>query len=246
MKKIFALIIILFLIFSINILMPYSKTKTVLLAGDIVGFELENDEEDNNNANLVPTSAKKVATVTFIEKESCEFAAVGHPIITKSEKSNLTGPCYQVNLKGIGKSDKNLVGTINAVMDRNNKIGEVISNSQYGAFGVMDNINLEEYKEIETASRYEIQKGEADIYINLNGKGLESYKIEITGFNHFDINKNIKLKVIDEELIGKTGGIVQGMSGAPIVQNGKLIGAINYVNNRNPKNAYAIFIDKLI
>jgi len=80
----------------------------------------------------------------------------------------------------------------------------------------------------------------------IDGENLESYKVEIVGINYLQSNKNIRIKITDEKLIKETGGIVQGMSGTPVMQNGKLIGAINCVNVNNPQDAYAIFIDKII
>ena len=75
---------------------------------------------------------------------------------------------------------------------------------------------------------------------------MKQYEIEITGINFFSFTKNLKISVKSPELIEKTGGIVQGMSGSPIIQNGKLIGAVNCVNVNNPLEAYGVFVDKLI
>ena len=137
------------------------------------------------------------------------------------------------------------MGTINAVIDRNKKIGHVSDDNDYGVFGEIDKIE-DSNIEIETASRYAVRLGEAEIWTNLDGKGLEKYKVEIAGIRYLNRTQNLVLKIKDERLIKETGGIIQGMSGTPIIQNEKLIGAINYVNADDSKEAYGIFIDKLI
>ena len=99
---------------------------------------------------------------------------------------------------------------------------------------------------INTGNRFDIKNGIAYILINLDGQGLKKYEVEITETNYFASTQNIRIKVKSQELINLSGGIVQGMSGAPLVQNEKLIGAINCVNTNNSLDAYAIFIDKLL
>ena len=88
--------------------------------------------------------------------------------------------------------------------------------------------------------------GKASILIALDSGEVRSYDVQITGIDYLSKSRNIKIKVVDNELIRRTGGVVQGMSGAPLVQDGKLIGAINFANTHEPTNAYAIFIDKLL
>ena len=82
--------------------------------------------------------------------------------------------------------------------------------------------------------------------IRLDGEKLESYNVEIVAVNYLANNKNIRIKITDERLINETGGIVQGMSGTPVMQNGKLVGAINSVSVEDSKDAFAVFIDKLL
>lgn len=101
------------------------------------------------------------------------------------------------------------------------EIGYIHYDSSYGIFGEMNEIE-ENYKEVETNCWYNVRLGKANILIDVDGKGIKSYDIEITGINYINGNKNIKVKIVDKELIAKTGGIIQGMSGTPVMQNRKI------------------------
>lgn len=194
----------------------------------------------------MPTSSMKIGTITFIKPETREFVALGHSTIkNQSKKSKIIGSCYDIELEGIEKGTKEAIGSIVATSDKNNQIGYIYYDSNYGIFGKVEQIE-KNYPIVETACWYKVKKGNATILMDLEGKGLESYEVEIVEVNYLHKNKNIKLKVTDKKLIEKTGGIIQGMSGTPLLQNGKLIGAINYVSAQDPSIAYAIFIDKLI
>lgn len=172
---------------------------------------------------------------------------MGHSTIkdNKNKKSAVQGLCYNVNLEGISKGTREEVGSLIACINQDSQIGYVYYNSDYGIFGQVDRIE-EDYQEVETECWYNVKLGKANILIALDGEELRSYEVEITGIDYINKNKNIKVKVTDKELIAKTGGIVQGMSGTPLMQDGKLVGAINYVAQEDPRTAYAIFVDKLI
>lgn len=101
---------------------------------------------------------------------------------------------------------------------------------------------------MEVALREEIKEGKATILCSLDGQNPKEYEIEIEKIyleNNYD-NKSMKIKVTDEDLINKTGGIIQGMSGSPIIQNGKFIGAVTHVLINNPKEGYAVFGDIML
>lgn len=104
----------------------------------------------------------------------------------------------------------------------------------------MDFINRE-YEEVETACWYDVKKGKAEIVMALNEEELESYQVEVTGINYIDKNKNIKLKITDERLIEKAGGVVQGMSGSPLMQNRKAYRCNKFRNNRGSKRCICSF-----
>lgn len=99
---------------------------------------------------------------------------------------------------------------------------------------------------IKTENRFNIKKGDAYILLDIDNSGLKKYDVQIDEINYLFSTQNIGIKVTSEALIKMSGGIVQGMSGAPLIQNGNLIGAINCVNINDPLDAYAIFIDKLL
>lgn len=134
------------------------------------------------------------------------------------KKSLIRGTCYDVNLEGVDKASKDEVGGIIATLKRNKEIGTIYYDSSCGIFGEMNDVK-DEYKEVVTKCWYEVKRGKANILTDLDGEGLKSYDIEITGINYIDGNKNIKVKVTDEDLIAKTGGVVQGMSGTPVMQD---------------------------
>lgn len=242
-KTIYALCIIVAVI-ALSYSYYESKETEVYLTGKIVGFDVETIQGNTNyTAKQLNTSSNGVGTMTFI-KPNGEFAALGHSLT--GGKTTTQGQCYGVEFSRIQKSTENGVGKIVASLDNNSKIGYVSKDSNCGVFGTVENVSFEKYKKIRTENRYEVKKGTAYILIDLDGKGIKQYEIEITGLNYFASTKNINITITSKDLINKTGGIVQGMSGAPIVQNGMLIGAINSVDVQYPLNGYGIFIDKLI
>ena len=211
-----------------------------------MGFEFEDYNQTLINGDLLFKTGQKLGTVTCIKESTHEFVALGHPAITKCSNTNINGICHEIVIDGIDKSYKNHIGHINGILKSNKQIGIVNKNNQFGIFGTIDEIKEDECIEIETANRYETKLGTAELVIAFGNEKLQSYKIKVIAVNHMSDTKNIKIKIQDNKLIEKTGGILEGMSGAPIVQNGKLIGAINYANPNKPDEAYAIFIDKLI
>lgn len=247
MKKILIMLLfILLCLFIADVIYQSNNIQTVLLSGEIMGFEIENYNQNYQEEYLIPTSSQKLGVITFIKKDTHEFSALGHSVISNYEQSNIEGFCHEVDIDKIDKSYQNHIGYIHGVLKNEEQIGIVTKNNEYGIFGTINNVKESNYDEIQTASKYDIRLGEAELLISLENKERKIYIIEIVAINYLSNNKNIKIRIQDEELIGKTGGIVQGMSGAPILQNGKLIGAINYANSKSPQDAYAIFIDKLI
>lgn len=249
MKKILViLLLLLFLVSILNFMDRCNQTKNVLLVGEIIGFEIESIEEKTEFAKqeVVETSFQSLGTVTFIDKETNQFVALGHSLNIKSKNPEITGTCYKAEVEGFSKGKKNNPGYIIADVEQSNPIGSLSFNSKNGIYGKLDNKETYKYQEIQTASRYKITKGEASILLNLDGEGLKSYEVEIVGISYLSKNKNLRIKVKDNELLELTGGIIRGMSGTPVIQNGKLIGAMNYVELINPTEAHAIFIDKLI
>lgn len=187
-----------------------------------MGFEIDDDVSKEKEDRIAPTSSRKIGTVTFIKESTNEFAALGHPTVKENSKNvSVKGLCYDIKFEGIEKGTKEEVGNVVASIDKTNHIGYVYKDSNYGVFGKVEEINGE-YEKIETACWYSVKKGKANIIIAFDEKKPKSYEVEVIGINYINKNQNIKVKVTDPELIKKTGGIVQGMSGAPLIQNRKI------------------------
>lgn len=212
------------------------------------------DKENNYKIGLwVRDTAAGVGTVTFYNEQTESFAALGHPITdvdTGDIINTSSGEIDNVNIVSIIKGEKQEPGKVQGTLKANSLIGSVYKNTKYGIFGVVkdkNNLNLEYDKKMKVACRQEIQLGEASILSDLNGECKE-YKIEIKKVfynNNYD-NKSMLIKVTDEELIETTGGIIQGMSGSPIIQNGKFIGAVTHVMVNDPSVGYGVFADLMI
>lgn len=246
MKKVFIIFILLFCSVMTSFRMNCANVQNVLLVAEVVHFEIQDLEIKNNyikNDNTVNTSLEEIGIVTYINPETNQFAALGHSIIDRKDGTEINGLCYDVEFEHNEENAKNLT---NVNLNKENPIGYVYYDNYSGIYGKVNDIKEKQYQKVETANRYEIKKGKASILIRLDGNNLESYEVEIIGINYFARNKNIRVKITDERLITETGGIVQGMSGTPVMQNGKLVGAINCVNICNARDAYAIFIDKII
>lgn len=198
----------------------------------------------------VKDSSAGVGTVTFYEKNTGKFAALGHAITETSNNNILpinSGGITKTDIymikKGIPKIPGELKGTLT-----NDTVGEIYTNTENGIFGYIDDVSkLSKSETIEIATKEEIENKEAYIYVTLDDNIKQKYKIQIEKvYLNSTGNKNIAIKVVDEELIAKTGGIVQGMSGAPIVQNGKLIGCVTHVLLDEPTKGYGAFIENMI
>lgn len=201
----------------------------------------------------VRDSAAGVGTITFYSDLTQSFAALGHGITdidTGDIIQSSSGEIDDVNIISITKGLKAEPGKIQGAIRTNSSIGNIYKNTQYGIYGVIKNINnleLDYSRKMNVADRQEITLGEACLLSNIDGETKE-YKIEIEKIyysNNVD-NKSMVIKVVDEELLNKTGGIIQGMSGSPIIQNGKFCGAITHVFVNNPTMGYAVFADKMI
>lgn len=143
------------------------------------------------------------------------------------------------------------LGKIQGTVENQKNIGTIYKNSQFGIYGTVENLaslNIDSSKEMDVALRDEIQLGKATILCSLDNQSVQEYEIEIQKIdkeNNYN-NKSMKIKVIDPKLVEKTGGIIQGMSGSPIIQNGKFVGALTHVLVNNPLEGYAVFGDIML
>ena len=202
----------------------------------------------------VRDAAAGVGTLTFYEPSTGKFAALGHGIVDVDTGGILNianGELVTSNLIAIQKGEKGKPGEIKGSIDSGVTIGEISKNTNFGVFGLVSNktnLNLKNAKEYEIALRSEIKTGEAQVICELENGKKETYNIEIEkvyASNNYD-NKSMLIKITDERLLQKTGGIIQGMSGSPIMQNGKFIGAITNVLVSDPTTGYAIFGDLMV
>ena len=183
-----------------------------------------------------------VGTITFYEPETKEFAALGHGILDVDTSK----------LIDIGKGELVTSKIVSIVKGENGtSIGEINKNTFFGIYGKINNstpLNINTQNALEVANRNEIKTGEATIFCTLDDKGPQEYKINIDKiyYNNNTNNKSMLIRVTDEKLIEKTGGIIQGMSGSPIIQNGKFIGAITHVLVNDSKEGYAVFGDMML
>lgn len=198
--------------------------------------------------------AMGVGTLTFYSPENSKFAALGHGISDEDSKSLIKledGNIYGAKVLSVSKGRSEAPGEIKGYLDEYNEFGNITINSNNGIYGEMNNINSDiiTREKVPVASRNEIKIGPAKILCTVDqSQEIKSYDIEVVKISNSVSNdaKGMVIKVTDEELIAKTGGIVQGMSGSPIIQNGKLIGAVTHVYVSQPTKGYAIFADTMI
>lgn len=196
----------------------------------------------------VKDNIKGVGTLTFIDPETKIFGALGHEILEKTTKSKFdidSGVIYYSEVTGIIKSTDGKPGEKNARNDSSKIYGSVKENTHKGIFGIYtDEIN--ENKLYKVAQNNEVYVGPAKILTVTEKDVVSEYEIKILNVNANADTKNILFEVTDQSLLEKTGGIVQGMSGSPIIQNDNIVGAVNYVLVDDTKKGYGIFITNML
>lgn len=208
------------------------------------------DSEGAYKAGMwVRDSTAGIGTITFFNPSNSSVAALGHPITdvdTGEIMPILDGQAVETTVTSVTRSTSSETGSI--CCDFSNKeIGELSKNTTHGIYGsYTDKTDLSKCCEYEVALPQEVQKGFCQIITTVDENGPKVYSAEITKINQNDDEKNMVIKITDEELIKITGGIVQGMSGSPIIQNGKLIGAITHVIVNNPLKGYAVFAQTML
>lgn len=194
-----------------------------------------------------------IGTMTYLDEDG-NYGALGHGISdtdTESVVNIKRGTAYLAEILSIVKGQKGnpgeLVGQIQ--YDSSHKIGTIDQNTTEGIFGKLNVLpdELEAVPAISIGYKQEIENGYAQIILDLDGeRKLYDIEIESVDMNAQAANKSIRIRVTDEELLEKTGGIIQGLSGAPIIQNEKLIGAVTHVFVNDPTRGYGIFIESML
>ena len=189
-----------------------------------------------------------IGTLTFIDPATNTYGALGHEVLESNTKKIVeikTGTIFKNEITSIDESEDGNPGSKNAKFYYNDKYGNIIKNTKYGIYGQY-NSEYDENNLIEIANPEEIKVGKAEIYTVIDGEEIEAFTIEITNINENSAIKNITFEITDDKLLTKTGGVVQGMSGSPIVQNGKLIGAVTHVITDNVTSGYGLFITTML
>ena len=195
-----------------------------------------------------------IGTLTFYDPESNVFAALGHGITdidTGTLMSVSTGEILESEILDIKKGRQGIPGELRGVFVENeNKLGEITSNTQSGIYGRLYENSLARLpqKAYPIGVRSQVQTGKASILANVDGKKVEEFEILIEKINRQNTNgtKGMIIRIVDPKLLEMTGGIVQGMSGSPIIQNGVLVGAVTHVLVNDPTRGYGIFIEFML
>ena len=189
-----------------------------------------------------------IGTLTYIDPESKVFGALGHEIletttITKFEIKD--GKIYDATVNEIVKSRNGRAGEKSARYDRNNLEGTVNKNETSGIYGIYQE-DFTDREKMKVGKVSEIKLGEALIRTVVHDNEIEDFEINILNINKDSETKNILFEVVSPTLLELTGGIVQGMSGSPIIQDDKIIGAVNYVIVNDTAKGYGIFITTML
>lgn len=217
-------------------------TKTIKL-------ELKRDKDNILKTGLyVKDSITGIGTLTYIDPESKIFGALGHEIDEKTtlERFDISGGIiFGADVLGIEKSESGHAGEKNARYDKTKVFGNIKENEISGIFGTYTS-DVENKEKLEIANENEIKEGSAEIRTVIENNKVEKFNINILQVDKNSDTKNLLFEVVDERLLNKSGGIVQGMSGSPIIQNNKIIGAVTHVIVNDTKKGYGIFITTML
>lgn len=227
---------------KVNITVLRNKKEKVL------EFNLINQEGIYKTGLYVKDSISGIGTLTYIDPETKIYGALGHEIIEGNSMKSVeikSGTIFESLVTSIDRSSVGSAGTKNAKFYSNNIYGNVLKNTISGIYGTYTD-ELPTKETLEVGKPDELKEGEATIYTVLTGEKIEEFSINITNINTSGKIKNITFEITDTRLIEKTGGVVQGMSGSPIIQNNKIFGAVTHVIVNDPTTGYGIFITTML
>lgn len=194
-----------------------------------------------------------IGTLTFYDPKTNKFASLGHGIYESETGALLkakSGTLLNTRVDQIKAGEKGEPGELGGVIyDFQNPLGTIEKNTEFGIYGEADDAqDFALSKPLIMAARSEVEKGDAYILTTIDGTKVEKFHIEITKVRHqgHAAGKGLEFEVIDEDLLKRCGGIVQGMSGSPIIQNNRLVGAVTHVFINNPKKGYGIFAEFMV
>ena len=198
----------------------------------------------------VRDSTAGIGTVTYYNPDTGAFAGLGHAVCdidTGTILPILSGDVGPVSISGVIKGYSGTPGELIGNFTSNDTVGTILYNTDAGVFGTLNSAPTD-FEKIPIAYKQEIEVGPATIYSTIEGDLPKEYEIliEKIDLDSNSLTKNMVIRVVDEKLLSASGGIVQGMSGSPIIQNGKLIGAVTHVFVNNPTLGYGIFCENMI
>ena len=205
-------------------------------------------EQANNILPFLKDETDGIGTLTFIDPESKQYGALGHQIIdgVLNEPPSFTdGSIFLASIEQIKKSSPGNPGYKISVIENNNiRLGNVKSNNLYGIFGRWESdLKQSLRKPIEIMKKNDILMGKAELYTAIEGSVVEAFEIDII---KIEDNNILQFVVTDKELLQKTGGILQGMSGSPIIQDGKFVGAVTHMFVEQPTRGAAITVSEML
>lgn len=208
------------------------------------------EEKTYKTGMWVRDNTAGIGTVTFIDPKDGTFAGLGHGICDGETGALLPlsrGTIANVAISGVRKGTAGSPGELKGYFS-SGKIGALIGNTAAGVFGVLAELppGIGKDTALPIALKQEIQDGPAVLYCTLDEGGTAAYTVNIRKIKNPTDHKCMEISVTDPGLIEKTGGIVQGMSGSPLIQNGKLIGAVTHVLVSDPTKGYGIFIENML
>lgn len=244
------------LVKEVSDLKSQDVTLRVRRDGEYINMKLKAVQSKDGNYKLgiwVRDSIQGLGTVTYITEDN-QFGALGHGIHDSDIQTLLEieeGRVYNTEILRIQKGKKGTPGGMEGMIiyNRSNILGQINKNADNGIYGTIKNIDslVDEKETVPVCVKSEVEKGDAVIRCCVDGE-VKEYDIEILKINRFvlEANKGMVIKITDDDLIRQTGGIVQGMSGSPILQDGKIVGAVTHVLVNDPTSGYGIFIEDMI
>ena len=219
-----------------------SKTSTLPL-------DLVCDSESVCKTGLyVKDEITGIGTLTYIDPDTKIFGALGHEILEKTTAERFEikdGKIFKADVTSTTRSSNGTPGEKNAIYDKGTIYGKITTNEKQGIFGKYQD-TFPSNDTLKVATKNEVVKGKATIRTVLNGSDINTYEINILEVNKNSDTKNILFEITDPTLLEKTGGVIQGMSGSPIIQNNKIVGAVTHVIVSDTKKGYGIFITTML
>ena len=228
-------------------------TFEVLRGNILFNVKIKPVKGEDNSYHLgiwIRDSSAGIGTLTFFDEKTNSFAGLGHGIcdIDTGELLPLShGDVVSASISGIVKGKKGIPGELKGYFIESDPIGKLVDNTQCGVFGIL-NKSISDNESLSVAMKQQVKTGNAKIISTIEGIKPEFYDINIESinYNEYQPSKNMIIKITDGRLLEQTGGIIQGMSGSPIIQNGMLVGAVTHVFINDPQKGYAIFAENML